>query len=398
MLATIRGEPTDMIPWAPRMDLWAIAQRARGTMPTEFIGRDLVGIADVLGSACRVLQGDFYTRPLQPVDLALYGFGITNHPDFPYRVDTVDLPTEFKSEGWRHRTVIETGAGRVVTEFELTPQMQADGAYDPVLSRRPIQSPDDLEAVARVFEHLVVAPQPRAYETFVERIGDSGLAVAAGPASASPMHVILHDLMDFAAFVYLYDDDRAALRQLASRIEPFLRARLDAVLETTADVFIWGANYDRSVTWPPFFRDEIAPWLADVSRRAHARGKLVLTHADGENDGLVGYYPECGFDIAESVCTKPMVRLSLAELRAGFGERTTVWGGIPAVALLEEAMDEEVFEGFLDSLFDGLGTGERLILGVSDNVPPDAKLSRLATVMDRIMAFGPVRPRGKREE
>ena len=25
MLACLRGEPTDQLPWAPRMDLWAIA-------------------------------------------------------------------------------------------------------------------------------------------------------------------------------------------------------------------------------------------------------------------------------------------------------------------------------------------------------------------------------------
>lgn len=26
MLATMRGEPTDQIPWAPRMDLWYITR------------------------------------------------------------------------------------------------------------------------------------------------------------------------------------------------------------------------------------------------------------------------------------------------------------------------------------------------------------------------------------
>ena len=38
MLAAIRGEPTDQLPWAPRMDLWYIAQRARGTLPKNLLG------------------------------------------------------------------------------------------------------------------------------------------------------------------------------------------------------------------------------------------------------------------------------------------------------------------------------------------------------------------------
>jgi hypothetical protein len=33
ILATIQGEATDQIPWAPRMDLWSIAHRARNTLP-----------------------------------------------------------------------------------------------------------------------------------------------------------------------------------------------------------------------------------------------------------------------------------------------------------------------------------------------------------------------------
>ena len=62
------------------------------------------------------------------------------------------------------------------------------------------------------------------------------------------------------------------------------------------------------------------------------------------------------------------------------------------MALLDSVMDDAAFGTFLDGVFDELGTGERLILGVSDNVPPDAKLPRLDMIADRIRAFGPVRP------
>jgi hypothetical protein len=156
---------------------------------------------------------------------------------------------------------------------------------------------------------------------------------------------------------------------------------------------MWGTNYDQSVTWPALFRDEIAPWLTHVSERAHERDCFVLTHADGENQALLPNYPSCGLDVAESVCVRPMVRNTLAELRSGFGPQTTVWGGIPAIALLRDSMSDSVFETLLDDTFAELGTGERLIFGVSDNVPPDADLARLTAISERIRAFGPVRPR-----
>ena len=85
-----------------------------------------------------------------------------------------------------------------------------------------------------------------------------------------------------------------------------------------------------------------------------------------------------------------MTKCTLAEVMRGMGPTTTVWGGIPAITLLDESMDEPTFDAYLDDLFDSIGTGERLILGVSDNVPPDANLTRLERIKERIEAFGPI--------
>ena len=55
-------------------------------------------------------------------------------------------------------------------------------------------------------------------------------------------------------------------------------------------------------------------------------------------------------------------------------------------------MSDAAFEAYLDRTFGELGTGERLILGVSDMVPPDADLGRLERIRERVDAFGPVSP------
>ena len=76
MLATLRGQPTDLIPWAPRMDLWCIANRERGTLPASFEGLDTAGIARVLGVACHAVRAEF-TQARDPRDFALRGLGAT---------------------------------------------------------------------------------------------------------------------------------------------------------------------------------------------------------------------------------------------------------------------------------------------------------------------------------
>jgi hypothetical protein len=181
-------------------------------------------------------------------------------------------------------------------------------------------------------------------------------------------------------------DERESLHQLAARMEPFFEALLEAQSACGAEVCFWGANYDQDLTWPPFFAAEIAPWLKKVSDCLHAAGKYHLTHTDGENRALLPLYPACGFDVAESVCPHPMTRCTLAEIRSGMGPQTTVWGGLPSVALLKDSMDDATFKAYLDETFGSLGRGDHLILGVSDNVPPDACLDRLERIQERIAA------------
>ncbi|MEW5976954.1 MAG: hypothetical protein AB1898_14215 [Acidobacteriota bacterium] len=391
MLATLRGRPTDQIPWAPRMDLWYIALRERNHLPPEFVGLNTAQIADVLDVACHAVRAD-YTQPRDPNHLALRGFGIENHPDYPYRVELRNLPIHFASDGQSFSTRIKTTTREVETLLSTTSDMRRSGISIPFVKLFPVRTLDDLEAVGQVFENLEVVPTPDAYVRFWERIGHRGLAVASGPNGASPMHLILHDLMPMEQFFYWYVDERGALERLASRMQPFFNAILEAVAACAAEVVFWGANYDQDLTPPSFFRREILPWLLKAGDRLRAAGKFLLTHTDGENRYLLPLYPACQIDVAESVCPSPMTSCTLAEVRAGMGPQTTVWGGIPSVALLDSAMDEAMFEAYMDQLFNELGGADHLILGVSDNVPPDANLSRLRRIQQWLTAYGPVSP------
>ncbi|MDP6153551.1 MAG: hypothetical protein QF785_09260 [Phycisphaeraceae bacterium] len=390
MLAAIRGEPTDQIPWAPRMDLWAIAHRAR-TDGDGLAALSTPQIADELGVACHAVRAD-YTQKREPMDLALRGLGIDNHPDYPFRVELCDLPLEFQYDDGLYQTLIRTPAGDVSMRLLMTSAMAAEGISLPFAQKYPICGPEDFERVALVFDHLQVIPTPEQYASFRERVGERGLAVASGPLGASPIHLLLHDVMAMEEFYVCYADDRAAMQALARRMEPLYEAMLSAVLDCEAEVIFWGANYDRDTTWPPFFEQEIVPWLKRIGERTRAAGKLLLTHTDGENQGLLDLYPTCGFDVAESVCPEPMSSFTLAQIRQGLGPARTVWGGVPCVVLLDDVTDERGFEQHMDRLFAELGAADHLILGVSDNVPPDVNMSRLHRIKDWIEAFGPVSP------
>lgn len=392
ILSTIRRRPTDQVPWVPRLDLWYIAHRARGTLPKRLRGLNMVQLAEALDVACHSLRADF-TLPRESHDHMLSSLGFDNHPDYPFRMELRGLPLDFKEDNDSYSMSIRTAAGEVSGVLKkMTHEMQCEGIYALFPLKFAMASADECDAIAEAFEHLEVVPTPDAYAAYHRRIGEQGVALASGPTAASPLHFLLHNLMNQENFFLEFNDYPDALLRLAGRMEPVFEKILDALMLCDAEVVLWGSNYDQNITWPGFFAEHIAPWLKRVSDRCHAAGKLLLTHADGENQKLLPLFPACGLDVAESVCPAPMTRCSLKELRAGMGPATTVWGGLPSTAFLPMSMNDALFEDYLEKVFADLGSGERLIFGVSDNVPTNADMARLERVKKLIQDFGPVRP------
>jgi len=371
------------------MDLWSIAHAARNTPPGRFANKNTVEIAQILDVACHAVGADF-TIP-NGRDISLRSLGLDNHSDYPYRVELQNLPIQCQDDGENLTTTIQTPVGNIYSHLYRTDQMKRDGISLPFVKHYPLPNLDDLDALCIVFDHIAVVPSPISYSCFQKRIGDQGIAVARGPMAASPMHLILHELTPMDQFFYFYHDARDDLNRLCDHMTPFFDAALDALIECDAEVVFWGANYDQDLTWPPFFIEEITPWLQKVADRLHRAGKLFLTHCDGENRNLLPLFPDCRFDVAESVCPAPMTQCTLPELRLAI-PNITIWGGIPSIALLQSNMTDVEFKDYLDEIFDNLGAGDHLILGVSDNVPPDADMARLEQIREKVEGFGPVKP------
>jgi hypothetical protein len=180
------------------------------------------------------------------------------------------------------------------------------------------------------------------------------------------------------------------LRKLSEQIGVYLDKVIDVVSKSPAELILVGANYDAAWTPPPFFREYILPHLRKTAGILHSKGKYVLTHTDGENTGLLDHYINSDIDVADSICPKPMTKLTFKEIRDHFNGRITIMGGIPSVALEETTFTDDEFERFLDDFFEQIGRGDHLILGISDTTPPAAKLDRIVKINERVKAFGAI--------
>jgi corrinoid protein of di/trimethylamine methyltransferase len=388
MITAIRGGMPDQIPYAPRLDLWFAANRKRGTLPIPYRGfehYDQVSRAEGWGIAKVVLDYQGYGEEAI-LDRALGVYQIPAQSFFTRLPQ--DVERRVKKEGDRILLEYVTPKGSVYAAFVYSEEMRRSGVTIPWISGHVLKGPQDYQPLAYIFENLVVEPVPELFHQWASPLGEDGYAVAYALTAGSPMHHIMKILTDSTDFYYQHRDHADQMKVLAEGIGVFYRRVLAAVAEGPGEIVLVGANFDDTITYPPFFRDHILPWLEEASQILHAKGKWMLCHTDGENKGLMDYLLVSGMDIADSVCPAPMTKVSLAEYYDRWGKGITIQGGIPSNLLLAEAATDEDFEDYLDYLFQAVAPGNRLILGVADTVPPDAVFDRLRRIAERVEKEG----------
>lgn len=384
MLLTFKGEYPDRLPYAPRIDLWFEANSQKNTLPSRFRDcKDSDEISRLLGWGINKVILEFQghgdeailDRPLGIYRVPSQGF-LTHLPN--------DVERRVQRNGDTFQLEYITPKGVATASFVYSKEMRRSGVSIPWISEHILKSQADYAPVAYIFENLVVEPNPEGYKSWAARIGQDGFAAAYALTAGSPMHHVLKVLIDTTEFYYHYRDYPKEILALEESVGVYFKKVFSVVSHISAEVVMVGANFDDTITYPPFFRDHILPWLQEAADVLHDSGKLMLCHTDGENAGLLDYLYECGMDVADSVCPAPMTKISIAEYYQRWRNKITIIGGVPSNILLPRSASDTEFESYVDYLFKAVAPGNRFVIGVADAVPPDCKFDRLLRLSDRI--------------
>ncbi len=389
ILRGIRGEPLDRVPWVPRLDLWYQANLRRGTLPERWRGFSLPEILEDLGVGRHEVIPNFLDVE-HPDEVADQALGLMHVRNQPYRLRFRRTERLVERDGDCYRVTWRTPVGSVSARVLHTEQMRRDGVTLLHTAERVVKSPDDYEVLAFIFEDIEVLPGGR-YDDFRASIGDSGVAVALANIAASPVHHLLKELVPYDQFYFDLHDHPDLIAETGRRMLGFFRSVVGACAQSSAEVVLLGANYDVMLTPPPFFAEHITPFLSEATATLHAAGKLVATHTDGENEGLLDQYLACGIDLADSVCPAPMTRLPLATYREAFGSRPAIWGGVCSSSVLPSSFTDAEFEAHLDEIIEAAGDFRGMIYSIADTTPPDASIERIRRIGERLAELGPVR-------
>ncbi len=354
ILAALQWQPVDRVPWAPRWELWFNAASRDGRLPRRYLGRSMYDVARDLG-------------------MSLKGYGVR-----PYREEVVGLELHTVTRGDEVLRRYDTPFG-AITQIERRTEELVRAEVRGRVMKEWITEDADYDAALYLVEHTRIVDQHCEVEAELRSLGDDGVLLAF--LRHAPAHTVMREFTGYEGFYYQLQDNYDRLHQLIAAIEEQQREVEQIGLESPAQVLEYDGNYDGGLTPPAIYERYFLPAHQRLTEAAHKAGKLVATHVDGRNDGLLGLIRQSGFDIGEAFTPPPMTNLGIAESRKVWGRQMSVWGGLAATAFTPLFTEEEFEAHVYWTLDEGQGG---LVLGTGDNVPTDGLLERMRRVPELI--------------
>ncbi|MGD8736052.1 MAG: hypothetical protein PVJ85_04780 [Anaerolineae bacterium] len=383
MQSVLRGEGSDRLPFAPRLDLWYAARRWTDSLPAPYRGASLEEICRREGWGIYRLTPDFRDLYHRKSDWPWTALGIFRAAETLYEISLTDqVEMTVRDEGRRMHVTFDTAKGPLTAELELTDEMVRHGITFPHTAKKIATSADDFEKLKALFENLVLTPYPAGYEQSVSEIGEDGLVASWAVEIASPMNLVQRYLFDTVDFFYLYMDEYPALVSLCESVAHYYDQVITIYAQSDVEFVAWGANYDDTITYPPFFEKEISPWLKKAADAFHATGKIMISHTDGENRRLMDLIKDSGIDCAESICPHPQTRLHFHEYYAAWADKLVLAGGIPTDFFIPESATTEELVRYLEYVQEVVTPGGGYIPGITDAFSPLGDFDRLRIARD----------------
>jgi corrinoid protein of di/trimethylamine methyltransferase len=394
--AVFKGEMVDRIPWVPRIDLWHNARSLAGTLPEKFRGMAVDEIHRAMGWPLHKFVPE-YQKPEKPEDIHHRGIGLYDLKEFPYSFEfssDVDIRVDIEDDGGEEMTHVEyhTPVGMVSVRHGLTTEMRKAGASISWVKEHAIKGPEDYKVLAHVFGNMRLKPAYERYNKWRDTIGGDGIAVAhgLGLACTSPMHFIQKTFLDATEFYLHHHDYPRQMAGLLEALEGVYDQLLDVLAGSGIDAVVWSANVDDMITYPALYEEHFLPWCHKAADRLSPEGIFLVTHTDGENQGLMDLVAESRMDVADAVTPYPMTKVRIEEYydrwcRPG---HLAIHGGIPEMLLLEESSTREDLKDYMDHLFKVIAPGSRFVASIGDTTPPNADFDRLIYIGERIEKEG----------
>lgn len=349
-LKALRNEPVNELVWAPNFDYWLHVNTQENTLPEKYAGMSRNDIVRTIG-------GYVWNR----------ASGLKQVFDPSIRVIN-------REDGNAEICELSTPVGSIRQVY--LPTEGADRSR--FLAEHCIRDKESLRVMQYVVEgtHYEADYGPTAQA--LQETGDDGIVL--NSYFCVPFIQFAKTDAGYGNAFYLWTDYRKEVDALINSYFLKFLEGYKVLAEGPADVIATGDNMDGTMISPTLFREYAIPFYREAAKIIRAKGKVFEGHWCGRTQSLLSLVPGCGLDVVEAIVTKPMADIELGEALNRLKGEVVLQGGIPAVLVCEEGGSRADFEKYIRDIVLPLKGRRGFVLGMSDNVPPNADFYRVESI------------------
>ena len=195
-----------------------------------------------------------------------------------------------------------------------------------------------------------------------------------------------------AAMIMLGDNYERGLLEFAMNPEAVRAAHLQALalgeledeyyIRPGQDGVLWGTDFSYNngpMISLEMFRRYCLPNIKERVKQVKARGIRVLKHACGNNNLLIDYFVEAGYEAYQSI--QISAGMDLEKLYQRYGDQLTMWGGV-MVEHLVNGTPEQVRADVEEAFRIAAGGRGGFILGTSHSVAVGTRYENFMTMIE----------------
>lgn len=359
-LNAMQRKPTDgELVWAPNFDYWLAVNRAQETLPEVY--KDM-SRNDIVRSVGGTLWNRAHALEWQYDQSITHTYG--KRPNSKH-----GRTGQFISF---HE--IKTPIGSIYQESAPTESKHSSYA----VIKHFITDIESLKIMTYVAEGSEPAVNFDATYKAMEETGEDGI-VLHQTLCVPLIQFAKNDAGYMNAFYMMEDYPEETDRLISAYHKKYVEA-YKLLSATPADVIAFGDNMDEVMITPGLFEKYAVGFYQDCKNAGKESGKIMAAHWCGRTQNLLPLVHKTGIDVIEAVVTEPMADITLEAALDILDGKAAVQGGIPSVMVCPDAISQRGFEDYIESVVLKQKGRIGFILGMADNVPPNADFSRVEMI------------------
>ena len=354
-LAVMRRETTDgELVWVPNFDYWFKVNGLAGTLPEAYRNMNRDDIVRSIGAT-------IWNRT--------YNVKKSYDPSIKHNYGKQANGTDYHE--------ISTPIGSVFEEYSPTESKHSTRAH----SRYFIQDHESLRIMTYIVEgtHLTVDFEDTIKA--LENTGEDGIVLNSG--LCLPLIQYAKTDAGYMNAFYLMEDYPDDVDNLIS-IYHKKNVEVCKLLSSSPAEVIWlSDNMDELMISPKLFKKYGTGFYREC-KDALGNEKILSVHWCGRTQHLLPLLHGTGIDLVEAIVTEPMAPITLEAALDILDSKVALQGGIPAIMVCPDVVSQRDFEHYVENVVLKQKGRPGFILGMSDNVPPNADFSRVEMISNII--------------